>query len=40
MSFKLLGELCDEAPGKRLGYVILPIVVKPGVEPEEALNDQ
>ena len=28
-----------KAPGKNLGYVILPIAVAPGVSPEKAIND-
>src|SRR3954463_6215196 len=27
------------APGKRRGYVVLPVVIPAGVEPHEALND-
>ena len=28
-----------KAEGKKLGYVIIPVTVAPGVSPEKALND-
>lgn len=28
-----------KAPNKELGYVILPVVIPAGVEPEQALNN-
>ena len=34
-----VGRVMRNAPGKKLGYVILPVVVPAGVEPHEALND-
>jgi predicted helicase len=34
-----VGRVMRKAPGKELGYIILPIVVPTGVEPEEALKD-
>ncbi|MHC2292885.1 putative helicase [Bradyrhizobium barranii subsp. barranii] len=34
-----VGRVMRRAPGKSLGYVILPIGVPTGVTPEEALND-
>jgi predicted helicase len=34
-----VGRVMRRAPGKQLGYVILPIGVPPGVSPEQALND-
>lgn len=34
-----VGRVMRKAPGKRMGYVILPIGIPPGVRPEEALND-
>ncbi len=34
-----LGRVMRKSPGKKLGYVILPIAVPAGVTPEEALND-
>ena len=34
-----LGRVMRKSPGKRFGYVILPIAVPAGVTPEEALND-
>ncbi len=34
-----VGRVMRRAPGKKLGYVILPIGVPPGVTPEQALND-
>ncbi|MBU6994051.1 MAG: DEAD/DEAH box helicase [Ferrovum myxofaciens] len=34
-----VGRVMRNAPGKKLGYVILPVVIPVGVEPHEALND-
>ena len=34
-----VGRVMRRAPGKRMGYVILPIGVPAGVAPEDALND-
>lgn len=34
-----VGRVMRRAPGKKLGYVILPIGVPAGVSPEQALND-
>ncbi len=34
-----VGRVMRKAPGKRLGYIVLPIVVPSGVAPEEALRD-
>ena len=34
-----VGRVMRQAPGKRRGYVVLPIVIPAGVEPHEALND-
>ncbi|GHT37510.1 hypothetical protein FACS189427_10550 [Planctomycetales bacterium] len=34
-----VGRVMRKAPGKDCGYVILPIVIKAGVDPNEALND-
>lgn len=34
-----LGRVMRKSPGKKLGYVILPIAVPAGVTPAEALND-
>jgi predicted helicase len=34
-----VGRVMRKAPGKKLGYVILPIAVAPGVSAEKALND-
>jgi len=34
-----VGRVMRNAPGKRLGYVVLPVVIPAGVEPHEALND-
>lgn len=34
-----VGRVMRIAPGKQLGYVILPVVIPSGVEPHEALND-
>jgi len=34
-----VGRVMRLAPGKELGYVILPVVIPAGVEPEEALNN-
>lgn len=34
-----VGRVMRKSPGKTRGYVILPVVVPTGMEPEEALND-
>ncbi|GAA2135341.1 DEAD/DEAH box helicase [Nocardioides koreensis] len=34
-----VGRVMRKAPGKKLGYIILPVVVPSGVSPEEALRD-
>jgi predicted helicase len=34
-----VGRVMRNAPGKKLGYVILPVVIPAGVEPHEALSD-
>ncbi|PUA82067.1 DEAD/DEAH box helicase [Nocardioides currus] len=34
-----VGRVMRKAPGKQLGYIVLPIVVPSGVSPEEALRD-
>ncbi|MBX7209385.1 MAG: DEAD/DEAH box helicase family protein, partial [Verrucomicrobiaceae bacterium] len=34
-----VGRVMRIAPGKQLGYVILPVVIPSGMEPHEALND-
>ena len=34
-----VGRVMRNAPGKKLGYVILPVVIPMGVEPHEALAD-
>lgn len=34
-----VGRVMRNAPGKKLGYVILPVVIPAGVEPHDALND-
>ena len=34
-----VGRVMRIAPGKRRGYVVLPVVIPAGVEPHEALND-
>lgn len=34
-----VGRVMRNAPGKQLGYVILPVVIPVGMEPHEALND-
>lgn len=34
-----VGRVMRKAPGKELGYIILPVVVPSGVAPEEALKD-
>jgi len=34
-----VGRVMRNAPGKKLGYVILPVVIPAGIEPHEALND-
>ncbi|QSI30436.1 DEAD/DEAH box helicase [Variovorax sp. RKNM96] len=34
-----VGRVMRNAPGKKLGYVILPVVIPAGIEPHEALSD-
>ncbi|NJM37844.1 MAG: hypothetical protein HC845_08310 [Akkermansiaceae bacterium] len=34
-----VGRVMRRAPGKKLGYVVLPVVIPAGVEAHEALND-
>lgn len=34
-----VGRVMRNAPGKKRGYVILPVVIPDGMEPHEALND-
>ncbi len=34
-----VGRVMRKAPGKKRGYVILPVVIPAGVEPHDALND-
>ena len=34
-----VGRVMRNAPGKKRGYVVLPVVIPLGVEPHEALND-
>lgn len=34
-----VGRVMRNSPGKKLGYVILPVVIPHGIEPHEALND-
>jgi predicted helicase len=34
-----VGRVMRNAPNKKLGYVILPVVIPSGMSPEEALND-
>src|SRR5690606_28759947 len=34
-----VGRVMRNAPGKKLGYVVLPVVIPYGVSPDEALND-
>lgn len=34
-----VGRVMRNAPGKKRGYVVLPVVIPAGVEPNEALND-
>lgn len=34
-----VGRVMRNAPNKKLGYVILPVVIPSGISPEEALND-
>ena len=34
-----VGRVMRRAEGKRFGYIVLPIAIPAGVEPEEALND-
>jgi len=34
-----VGRVMRNAPGKKRGYIVLPVVIPAGVEPHEALND-
>jgi predicted helicase len=34
-----VGRVMRNAPGKRRGYIVLPVVIPAGVEPHDALND-
>lgn len=34
-----VGRVMRNAPGKKKGYVVLPVVIPAGMQPEEALND-
>lgn len=34
-----VGRVMRNAPGKKRGYIVLPVVIPPGVEPHVALND-
>lgn len=34
-----VGRVMRRAPGKRFGYIILPVAIPAGIAPEEALND-
>ena len=34
-----VGRVMRKAPGKKRGYVVLPVVIPAGMEPHEALND-
>lgn len=34
-----VGRVMRNAPGKKRGYVVLPVVIPPNMEPHEALND-
>lgn len=34
-----VGRVMRNAPGKKKGYVVLPVVIPHGMQPEEALND-
>ena len=34
-----VGRVMRNAPGKKRGYVVLPVVIPVGIEPHEALND-
>ena len=34
-----VGRVMRNAPGKKRGYVVLPVVIPAGIEPHEALND-
>jgi len=34
-----VGRVMRKAPGKELGYIVLPVVVPTGIAPEDALND-
>ena len=34
-----VGRVMRQAPGKHIGYVVLPVVIPSGIQPEAALND-
>ena len=34
-----VGRVMRKAPGKEMGYIILPVVISPDEEPDQALND-
>lgn len=34
-----VGRVMRKSPGKKYGYIIIPVVIPDGVKPEEALND-
>ena len=34
-----VGRVMRKAPGKQMGYVVLPVVIPSGIQPEAALND-
>src|SRR5699024_12571424 len=34
-----VGRVMRKSPGKDYGYIILPVAIRPGVSPAEALND-
>src|SRR5699024_4896869 len=34
-----VGRVMRKSPGKDYGYIILPVAIRPGVPPAEALND-
>lgn len=34
-----VGRVMRNAPGKKRGYIVLPVVIPAGIEPHEALND-
>ncbi|MFT3797335.1 type ISP restriction/modification enzyme [Microbacterium sp.] len=34
-----VGRVMRRSPGKKLGYIVLPIAIPAGISPEEALND-